>query len=99
MTEKDHDNPEITKIIDFVKDGRIDDAVNIIALYLGDSTQDDYLNRLEDIIEMLLSLHGGRTVLRFLIERLIIDIPSLLENLTKRDSVLRYSFLLLLKPL
>ncbi|MFX1287477.1 MAG: hypothetical protein ACFFFY_02810 [Promethearchaeota archaeon] len=99
MTEKDQENPEITKIKDFVKDGRIDDAVNIIALYLGDSTQEDYLNRLEDIIEMLLSLHGGRTVLRFLIERLVIDIPSLLENLSKRDSVLRYSFLLLLKTL
>ncbi|NVM45252.1 MAG: hypothetical protein HWN79_10070 [Candidatus Lokiarchaeota archaeon] len=99
MTEKDQKNPEIIKIQDFVKDGRIDDAVNIIALYLGDSTQDDYLDRLEDIIEMLLSLHGGRTVLRFLIERLIIDIPSLLENLSKRDSVLRYSFLLLLKTL
>ncbi len=99
MTEKDQENPEITKIKDFVKDGRIDDAVNIIALYLGDSTQDDYLIRLEDIIEMLLLLHGGRTVLRFLIERLIIDIPSLLENLSKQDSVLRYSFLLLLKTL
>ena len=97
MTEKDQENPEITKIEDFVKDGRIDDAVNIIALYLGDSTQDDYLKRMEDIIELLLSLHGGKTVLRFLIERLIIDIPSLLENLSKRDSVLRYSFLLLLK--
>ena len=99
MTEKEQLNPEITKIKDFVKDGRIDDAVNIIALYLGDSTQDDYLDRLENIIEMLLSLHGGRIVLRFLIERLIIDIPSLLENLSKRDSVLRYSFLLLLKTL
>ncbi|MBY9012324.1 MAG: hypothetical protein KGD70_08110 [Candidatus Lokiarchaeota archaeon] len=97
MTEKDQENPEITKIQDFVKDGRIDDAVNIIALYLGDSTQDDYLKRMEDIIELLLSLHGGGTVLRFLIERLIIDIPSLLENLSKRDSVLRYSFLLSLK--
>jgi hypothetical protein len=97
MTEKDQGNPEITKIKDFVKDGRIDDAVNIIALYLGDSTQDDYLERMEDIIELLLSLHGGGTVLRFLIERLIIDIPSLLENLSKRDSILRYSFLLLLK--
>jgi len=97
MTEKDQENPEISKIKDFVKDGRIDDAVNIIALYLGDSTQDDYLERMENILEMLLSLHGGKIVLRFLIERLIIDIPSLLENLSKRDSVLRYSFLLLLK--
>ena len=99
MTERDQENPEIIKIRDFVKDGRIDDAVDMIALYLGDSNQDNYLDRLEDIIELLLSLHGGKTVLRFLIERMIIDIPSLLENLSKRDSVLRYSFLLLLKPL
>jgi hypothetical protein len=99
MSDKDQNNPEITKIKDFVKDGRIDDAVKIIALYLGDSTQEDYIERLEDIIEMLLSLHGGQTVLRFLIEQFIIDIPSLLENLSKRDSVLRYSFLLLLKTM
>jgi len=99
MTDKDQENPEITKIKDFVKDERIDDAVNIIALYRGDSTQDDYLKRLEDIFELLLLLHGGRIVLRFLIEQLVIDIPSLLENLSKRDSVLRYSFLLLLKTL
>jgi len=99
MSEKNQNNPEITKIKDFVKDGRIDDAVKIIALYLGDSTQEDYIERLEDIIEMLLSLLGGQTVLRFLIEQLIIDIPSLLEHLSKRDSVLRYSFLLLLKTM
>jgi len=99
MSDKDQENPEITKIKDFVKDGRIDDAVKIIALYLGDSTQDDYTERLEDIIEMLLLLHGGQTVLRFLIEQLVIDIPSLLENLSKRDSVLRYNFLLLVKTM
>lgn len=99
MSEKDQKNPEITKIEDFVKDSRIDDAVKIIALYLGDSTQENYIERLEDIIEMLLSLHSGQTVLRFLIEQLVIDIPSLLENLSKRDSVLRYSFLLLLKTM
>jgi len=99
MSEKDQNNPEITKIKDFVKDGRIDDAVKIIALYLGDSTKEDYIERLEDIIEMLLSLHGGQTVLRFLIEQLVIDIPFLLENLSKRDSILRYSFLLLLKTM
>jgi hypothetical protein len=93
------DNPEITKIKDFVKDNRFDDAANIIALYLGDSTDENYLNRLEDVIETLLLLHGGRTVLRFLIEQYIIDIPSLLENLSKKDSVLRYSFLLLLKSM
>ena len=99
MPDSIKDNPEIIKIKDFVNDNRIDDAVKIIALYLGDSNQDNYLDRLENIIELLLSLHGGRIVLRFLIEQLIIDIPSLLENLSKRDSVLRYSFLLLLKSL
>jgi len=99
MPDSNKDNPEIIKIKDFVNDNRIDDAVKIIALYLGDSNQDNYLDRLENIIELLLSLHGGRIVLRFLIEQLIIDIPSLLENLSKRDSVLRYSFLLLLKSL
>ena len=99
MTEKNQENPEIIKIKDFVRDERLDDAVKIIALYLGDSNQDNYLDRLENIIEILLSLHGGRMVLRFLIEQFVIDIPSLLENLSKRDSVLRYSFLLLLKPL
>jgi len=99
MAESNQDNPEINKIRAFVKDDRLDDAVKIIALYLGDSNQDNYLDRLEHIIEMLLSLLGGRIVLRFLIEQLVIDIPSLLENLSKRDSVLRYSFLLLLKTL
>ncbi|MEJ2294867.1 MAG: hypothetical protein P8Y23_08860, partial [Candidatus Lokiarchaeota archaeon] len=99
MSEKQQENPEISKIKDFMNDERFDDVVNIIALYLGDATDEDYLDRLEDIIETLMLLHGGRTVLRFLIERLIIDIPSLLENLSKRDSVLRYSFLLLLKSM
>ncbi|TFF88845.1 MAG: HEAT repeat domain-containing protein [Promethearchaeota archaeon] len=99
MSEKQEENPEISKIKDFMKDERFDDVVNIIALYLGDATDENYLDSLEDVIETLMALHGGRTVLRFLIERLIIDIPSLLENLSKRDSVLRYSFLLLLKSM
>ncbi|MFX0104994.1 MAG: HEAT repeat domain-containing protein [Candidatus Hodarchaeota archaeon] len=90
---------EINVIKDFVNDGRIDDAVKIIALYLGDSTEKNYIDRLENIIETLLSLHGGRTVIRFLIENFIIDMPSLLENLSKRDSVLRYTFLLVLKTI
>jgi len=91
-------DPELTKIKDFIRDDRFDDVVKIIALYLGDATDKDYLDRLENLMETLLTQHGGRTVLRFLIEELIIDLPSLLENLSKRDSVLRYSFLLLLKP-
>ncbi|MFX0060346.1 MAG: hypothetical protein ACFE8J_18770, partial [Candidatus Heimdallarchaeota archaeon] len=99
MSDKDKTNPEIVKIKDFVNDERLDDAVQIIALYLGDANEDDYLERLEDLIETLLLLHGGQRVIRSLIEKLIIDLPSLLENLSKRDSVLRYSFLLLLKTM
>ncbi len=99
MNEIEKNSTEINTIKDFVKDGRIDDAVKIIALYLGDSTEVDYIDRLENIIETLLLLHGGSTVLRFLIENLVIDIPSLLENLSKKDSLLRYTFLLLLKTI
>ena len=99
MSEEETNIGEIKTIKDFVKDGRIDDAVNIIALYLNDSTEENYIDRLENILETLLSLHGGRTVLRFLLKNLIIDIPSLLENLSKKDSVLRYTFLLLLKTI
>ncbi|MFX1500067.1 MAG: HEAT repeat domain-containing protein [Promethearchaeota archaeon] len=90
---------EINQLKDFVNDGRFDDAVQTIALYIGDASEENYLDRLEEVIEALLTLHGGRTVLRFLIENFIIDIPSLLENLSKKDSVLRYTFLLLLKTI
>ena len=99
MEENEKDLIEINSIKEFVKDSRIDDAVKLIALYLNDSTEENYIDRLENIIELLLSLHGGRIVLRFLIENLVIDIPSLLENLSKKDSVLRYTFLLLLKTI
>ncbi|MFW9822532.1 MAG: hypothetical protein ACFFE4_06340 [Candidatus Thorarchaeota archaeon] len=99
MEENEKNLIEINSIKEFVKDGRIDDAVKLIGLYLNDSTEENYIDRLENIIELLLSVHGGRTVLRFLIENLVIDIPSLLENLSKKDSVLRYTFLLLLKTI
>jgi hypothetical protein len=99
MEENEKDLIEINSMKEFVKAGRIDDAVKLIALYLGDSTEENYIDRLENIIELLLALHGGRVVLRFLIENLVIDIPSLLENLSKKDSVLRYTFLLLLKTI
>jgi len=90
---------ELLQVKDFVKDGRFDDAVNIIALYIGDAKDEEFLDRLENVIETLLTLHGGRIVLRFLIENLVIDIPSLLEYLSKRDPVLRFTFLLLLKTI
>ena len=99
MNEVNKNEQEIQIIKDFVKEGRIDDAVESIARYLGISTEENYIERLENIIETLLPLHGGRTVLRFLIENLIIDIPTLLENLSKKDSLLRYTFLLLLKTM
>jgi hypothetical protein len=99
LEKKINKSTEINSIEEIVKEGRIDDAVKLIGLYLNDSTEENYIDRLENVIELLLSLHGGRTVLRFLIENLIIDIPSLLENLSKKDSVLRYTFLLLLKTI
>jgi len=99
MNEVEKNGNKIQIVKDLIKDGRIDDAVKIIALYLGDSKEENYIEKLENIIETLLPLHGGRTVLRFLIENLIIDIPTLLENLSKKDSLLRYTFLLLLKTM
>ena len=99
MNDTEKEAIEISQIKDFVNDGRFDDAVKIIALYIGDAPENKYLDRLEEIIETLLTLHGGRTLLRFLIENLIIDIPSLLEHLSKRDPVLRFTFLLHLKTI
>lgn len=99
MNEVNKNNQEIQFIKELVKDGRIDDAVENIARYLNNSTEENYIERLENIIETLLTLHGGRTVLRFLIENLIIDIPTLLKNLSRKDSLLRYTFLLLLKTM
>jgi hypothetical protein len=99
MNNTEKEAVELLQVKDFVKDGRFDDAVKIIALYIGDAKGEDFLDRLENVIETLLTLHGGRTVLRFLIENLVIDIPSLLEHLSKRDPVLRFTFLLLLKTI
>jgi hypothetical protein len=99
MPENQKVPEEIERVKELVNEGRIDDSVEVIAEYLERSEEDNYIDRLENIIEILLSLHGGKTVLRFLIEHQIIDIPSLLKNLSKRDSLLRYSFLLLLKSM
>ncbi|TXT66969.1 MAG: hypothetical protein BAJALOKI1v1_220002 [Promethearchaeota archaeon] len=103
MVEDDKQDQEKQQKIEIIKElvneGRIDDAVDAIRTYLHDPSSKEGLNKLEDILEAILSIHGGKTVLRFLIEHKIINVPSLLENLSKRDSVLRYSFLLLLKPI
>ncbi|MGV9206290.1 MAG: hypothetical protein ACOC44_19970, partial [Promethearchaeia archaeon] len=93
-------DPEKTKFLKNIKDiieqGKMDEAVRQIGNYLNQA-ENDYIEKLEDIIERVSSIHGGTTVIRFLIENLIIDIPTLLKNLSKRDQLLRYSFLLLLK--
>ena len=64
MNETEKEPVELVQVKDFVKDGRFDDAANIIALYIGDAKEDNFLDRLENVIETLLTLHGGRTVLR-----------------------------------
>ncbi|MHA1149075.1 MAG: hypothetical protein ACTSR8_12625 [Promethearchaeota archaeon] len=86
-------------IINKIKEGKIDESVEIIGEYLNTVSWDQYIDRLESIIETVSALHGGRTVIRFLIENSIIDIPSLLESLSKKDPILRYSFLYLLKSM
>ncbi|MHA1803091.1 MAG: hypothetical protein ACTSU4_00995 [Promethearchaeota archaeon] len=93
------DAKEMKNIQEIVKEGRIDDAVKEIGAYLNQATEEDYIERMENVIETILKEFAGRTVLRFLIEHLIIDIPYLLNHLSKKDSLLRYSFLLLLKSM
>jgi hypothetical protein len=99
MTEIENNGELMENIKEMIKEGKIDAAVDIIGNYLNLSNEENYINRLENIIEIVSPLHGGKTVIRFLIENLIIDIPSLLENLSKRDNLLRYSFLLSIKSL
>ena len=99
MTEIENNGELMENIKEMIKEGKIDAAVDIIGNYLNLSTEENYIQRLENIIEIVSPLHGGKTVFRFLIENLIIDIPSLLENISKRDDLLRYSFLFSLKSL
>ena len=99
MTEIENNGELMENIKEMIKEGKIDAVVDIIGNYLNLSTEENYIQRLENIIEIVSPLHGGKTVIRFLIENLIIDIPSLLENISKRDNLLRYSFLLSLKSI
>ncbi|MFX1394315.1 MAG: hypothetical protein ACFFAH_12180 [Promethearchaeota archaeon] len=98
MTETENENLEMENIKKIISEGRIDDAVDEISSYLNQSAE-NYIDRLENVIETVSPLHGGRTVIRFLIEHDILDIPNLLENISKKDPLLRYSFLLLLKDI
>ena len=99
MTEIENNGELMENIKELIKEGKIDAVVDIIGNYLNLSTEENYIQRLENIIEIVSPLHGGKTVIRFLIENFIIDIPSLLENISKRDNLLRYSFLLSLKSI
>ena len=97
MADIENDEDLMEKIRVMTTEGKIDAVVDEIATYLNLSNEENYFERLENILETVSSVQGGRTVIRFLIEHSIIDIPTLLQNLSKRDSLLRYSFLLLLK--
>lgn len=99
MNEVEDDTGLMEKIKEMMNEGKIDTVVDKIAIYLNLSTEENYIERLENIFETVSLAQGGRTVIRFLIERLVIDVPSLLENLSKKDSLLRYSFLLLLREI
>lgn len=99
MEEENKKTPkELENIKDLVNEGKIDKLIEIINDYLT-LDEESNIDRLESIIEVLLSLHGGRKVISDLIKENVIDIPSLLKNLSRRDSLLRYSFLLVLRPL
>ena len=99
MTEPENEQKKMDLIKELIVDGKIDDTVQEIANYLNQTTEENYIDALENIIEIISPLHGGRTVIRFLIENNVIDIPGLIENLSKKDALLRYSFLLLLKDI
>ncbi|TFG25915.1 MAG: hypothetical protein EU532_11130 [Promethearchaeota archaeon] len=99
MEDVRNDDDIMQTIRKMTSEGKIDAVVEKIADYLNQSNEENYIERLENVLETVSTLMGGRTVIRFLIENSIIDIPTLLENLSKKDSLLRYSFLLLLKDM
>lgn len=87
------------KVKKMTTEGKIDAVVQEIAKYLDQSNEENYIDRLENILETISSVIGGKTVIRFLLENSIINIPTLLQNLSKRDNLLRYSILLQLKTI
>ncbi|MFX1277274.1 MAG: hypothetical protein ACFFAT_19800, partial [Promethearchaeota archaeon] len=85
------------EIKQFLKENNIKKAANIIGKYLNESDETNYIDRLEKVIETVNSLAGGRAILKYLIENLMIDIPYLLEQLSHIDHIDRFTTLLLLK--
>ena len=97
MAKLEKNSQEIEKIKDIIKEGKIDEAVKKISAYLNSATEENNNEYLENVIETVSTVHDGKIVIRLLIEHKIIDIPALLQNISKKDSVSRYSFLYLLK--
>jgi len=99
MANVNNDKDLMEKIKKMTTEGKIDAVVEKIANYLSQSDEENSIERLEYVLETISSIMGGRTVIRFLIENSIIDIPTVLQNLSKRDNLLRYSVLLNLKTI
>ena len=97
MAKLEKNSQEMEKVKDIIKEGKIDEAVKMISAFLSLATEENYNERLENVIETVSTVRDGKIVIRFLIESKIIDIPALLQNISKKDSVSRYSFLYLLK--
>jgi len=80
------------KILELIKEEKFQSAVEAIYEYL-DEEHEDYINRLEILIEKLSHIaKKGAVVIRTII-------PKLLKNLDIKDDVLRYAFVLTLKPI
>ena len=99
MMDVSNDKDLMETIKKMTTEGKIDAVVEKIANYLSQSDEENYIERLENVLETISSVMGGRTVIRFLIENSIINISTMLQNLSKRDNLLRYSVLLNLKTI
>ena len=80
------------KILELIEEEKFQSAVEAIYEYLS-IEHEDYINRLEILIKKLSHIaKKGAVVIRTLI-------PKLLKNLAIKDDVLRYAFVLALKPI
>jgi len=80
------------KILELIDEEKFQSAVEAIYEYLS-IEHEDYINRLEILVEKLSHIaKKGAVVIRTII-------PKLLKNLAIKDDVLRYAFMLALKPI
>ena len=83
---------ELEMILQLIEEEKFQSAVEEISEYLS-VEHENYINRLEILIEKLSQIaKKGAVVIRTLI-------PTLLKNLDIKDDVLRYAFVLALKPI